>query len=348
VDLLLSDNFLAYSKNPSLFRREALEKLKQEQVETIFIDEIQRVPLLLNEIHFLIEKYPHCRFILTGSSARKLRRSGVNLLAGRALQRYLFPFVYEEIRDNFNLDEALLYGTLPPLYGLGREEKTDILQAYVHTYLETEIQSEGIARNLGGFSRFLDIAASQFGELVNYTAIGRECALPTRTVQSYYEILEDTLIGFRLEPYRKSVRKRLRAHPKFYFFDTGIVNAINRTLTGHIAPHVRGRLFEHFVVLETYRKRKYERSEAGLYFWRTSHGAEVDLLIEKHGEIRAAIEIKSSPHVSGADLSGLKSFRLENPTVPCFLVSTVTNAYELQGVKILPWQEFIMRLGEWL
>ncbi|MCG8606257.1 ATP-binding protein [bacterium] len=348
IDLLLSESFLTYSKDPGLFRREAVQKLKSEQINTIFVDEIQRIPGLLNEVQFIMGQYPNCRFILTGSSARKLRRGGVNLLAGRAAQRRLFPFVYEEIPENFDLDDVLLFGTLPPLYKLGQEEKRDILEAYVHTYLQTEIQSEGIARNLGGFSRFLDMAASQFGELVNYTAIGRECSLPTRTVQSYYEILEDTLIGFRLEPYRKSVRKRLRAHPKFYFFDTGVVNAINRTLTSAIPHFMRGRLFEHFIVLETYRKLQYNRSEARLYFWRTNHGAEVDLIIEKHGELVAAIEIKSSPNVSGADLSGLKAFGQGNPYTPTFLVTTVENAFELQSVKILPWQEYLANLGEWL
>ncbi|MFQ5640990.1 MAG: AAA family ATPase, partial [bacterium] len=167
LDLLLSESFFTYSKDPALFRREALEKLNNRQIDAIFIDEIQRVPALLNEIHFLMQQHPDCRFILTGSSARKLRRGGVNLLAGRAVERRLFPFVYEEISDDFNLDEALLFGTLPPLLGRDREEKRDILEAYVHTYLQTEIQSEGIARNLGGFSRFLDMAASQFGELLN-------------------------------------------------------------------------------------------------------------------------------------------------------------------------------------
>ena len=348
VDLLLSDSFFAYSKDPALFRKEVLAKLSREQLTTIVIDEIQRVPELLNEVHYLMEKHKRCRFVLTGSSARKLRRGGVNLLAGRAVERHLFPFVYEEISPDFELDDALMHGTLPAVFGREARIKRDILHAYVHTYLQTEIQSEGIARNLAGFSRFLDVAASQFGDLLNYTAIGRECGLPTRTVQGYFDILEDTLIGFRLEPYRKSVRKRLRAHPKFYFFDTGVVNAINRTLTSNLSTQLRGRLFEHFIVLETYRKLSYASSEARLFFWRTNHGAEVDLLIEKHGKLRVAIEIKSSPHIAGADLSGLNAFRQEHRKVPCMLVSTVRNAFELHGVTVLPWQEYLEALGEWL
>ncbi len=348
VDLLQSENFFTYSKDPALFRRQAVEKLKQGEVETIFIDEVQRIPALLNEVHFLMETFPACRFIMTGSSARKLRRGGVNLLAGRAVERHLFPFVYDEIREAFDLDEALRFGTLPAVFGRDREEQRDILHAYVHTYLQTEIQSEGLARNLAGFSRFLDVAAGQFGELVNYTAIGRECGLPTRSVQSYYDILEDTLIGFRLQSYRKSVRKRLRAHPKFYFFDTGVANAINRMLTSQLSPGLRGKLFEHFIVLEVFRHLSYSRSEARLFFWRTNHGAEVDLLIEKHGELQVAIEIKSSPHISGADLSGLVAFRQEHAQVPCVLVAPVPHAFELRGVKVIPWQDFLDRIEGWL
>ncbi len=264
------------------------------------------------------------------------------------MERRLFPFVHEEIRSDFNLEVALQFGTLPPVWTKEIEEKRDILEAYVHTYLQTEIQSEGIARNLGGFSRFLDMAAAQFGELLNYTAISRECALAARTVMAYYEILEDTLIGFRLYPYRKSLRKRLQSHPKFYFFDLGVINAINRTLTGPIVPQLRGRLFEHFIILETYRMLHYRRSEAALYFWRTHHGAEVDLLIEKHGNLRAAFEIKSSPHITGADLTGLHSFHREHPEVPRFVVSTAANAFEIQGVHVLPWAEYLARLDAWL
>jgi predicted AAA+ superfamily ATPase len=347
VNLLLSDSFLAYSKDPALFRREAEEKIKSGGAQTIFVDEIQRVPELLNEIHALMAQYPKCRFILTGSSARKLRRGGINLLGGRAVERHLFPFVREELGEGFSLEDALLYGTLPPIVGKTPDERRDFLAAYVHTYLREEIQSEGIARNLGGFSRFLDVAAQQCGELVNFSAIGRECALPTRTVQSYYDILVDTLVGLRLEPWRKSVRKRLMAHPKVYLFDLGVTNAVNRRLTGSLDPVVKGRLFEQWVVLETHRRLQYARSEAGLFFWQTNHGAEVDLLIAKHGQIRAAIEIKVRPRIAGADLSGLRAFREEHAEVPCFVVCTAPHAFEVDGVKVLPWKQFLDRMEEW-
>ena len=287
-----------------------------------------------------------CQFILTGSSARKLRRGGANLLAGRAVERHLFPFIYQEIRNEFKLDETLLFGSLPPVVAKNRSEKIDLLSAYAYTYLKEEIQSEGIARNLGGFSRFLDLAASQFGELVSFSAIARECQLPVRTIQSYYEILEDTLIGFRLDPWKKSLRKRLVTHPKFYFFDLGVTNAVNHRLTGHMDRGLKGRLFEQFIILETHRMLHYRQSEARPYFWRTNHGAEVDLVIEKHGELIAAFEIKSSPHISGADLSGLRSFREEHPKTPCFIICLAPHAYELEKIKILPWRHYLEKMEE--
>lgn len=345
VNLLLNDTFFLYSRNPSLFRNEAIEKIKNEKIKIIFIDEVQRLPELLNEVQYLMQNYD-CHFILTGSSARKLRRGGANLLGGRAIQRYLFPFTYQEIKHLFKLDDALLFGTLPPIIGKSNKEKIDILNSYVNSYLREEIQSEGIVRNLGGFSRFLDLSANQFGELTSYSAISRECQLPVRTVQSYYEILEDTLIGFRLEPWRKSLRKRLSAHPKFYFFDSGVVNAINKRLTAPLDNQLRGKLFEQFIILETYRMIHYMQSESNIFYWRTNHGAEVDLLLEKHGKILAAIEIKSTSNVSGSHLSGLRAFKEENSKVPAYIVCLAKNKHELSKVKILPWENYLRLLPE--
>jgi len=347
IDLLLTDLFLQYSRDPALLRRQSIEKIQSEKIRTIFVDEIQRVPLLLNEIQVLMGKFD-CQFILTGSSARKLKRGGANLLGGRAIERRLFPFAYVEIEDHFDLADALHFGSLPPLIGKTTDDKIDILSTYVHTYLREEIQSEGLVRNLGGFARFLDMAAAQCGEIVSFSAISRECFLPVRTVQSYYEILEDTLVGFRLEAWQKSLRKRMVAHPKFYLFDLGVANAINLRLTAPIDPIVRGRLFEQFIVLETYRLAQYTRKEINLYYWRTNHGAEVDLLLERHGKILAAFEIKSASNVSGAHLSGLRAFREEHARTPCAVVSLVENPYKLGGFKILPWKHYLEHLADFL
>jgi uncharacterized protein len=347
IDLLMTDVFLRYAKYPDLFRREALEKIEREGIRWIIVDEVQRVPELLNEVHYLMEN-TGCLFALTGSSARKLRRGGVNLLAGRAVQRRLFPFVYEEIADSFSLTDILQFGSLPGVYGRSPENKTDILRAYADTYLTEEIQAEALVRNIGGFSRFLELAASQFGELVSYTAIGRECQVPIRTVQSYYEILEDTLVGLRLQAWSKSPRKRLVSHPKFYLFDLGVTNSLNRQLTAPPDPVRTGRLFEQWVVLETYRMANYLQSEAGLYFWRTNHGAEVDLIIEKYGNPIAAFEIKSTSHVSGSHLSGLRAFREDHPDVPLHVIAQVDHPFRLDEVLLMPWKTYLQSLGDYL
>lgn len=347
IDLLQTGPYLKYSKYPDLFRKEALEKVKKEKIERIFVDEIQRIPQLLNEVHFLIEN-TGLQFLLTGSSARKLRRGGVNLLAGRAVQRRLYPFVYQEIEEDFSLSEVLRFGTLPAIYGRPREGKMDILRAYTETYLKEEIQAESVVRNLGGFSRFLDLASSQCGEMVSFSAISRECQVPIRTVQSYYEILEDTLIGLRLEPWRKSLRKRMVSHPKFYLFDLGVTNSLTRQMTAPLDSTRTGRLFEQFIILETHRMLNYLQSEAAIYFWRTNHGAEVDLIIEKHGRLIGAFEIKSATRVSGAHFSGLRAFREEYPECPLHVISMVEHPYRQDEVLILPWEKYLKKLKGYL
>ena len=345
IDLLMTDQFLKYTKNPEQFRLESIEKIEKDAINRIFIDEIQRLPSLLNEIQWLIQN-TQCQFILTGSSARKLKRGGANLLAGRAVRRNLYPFIYEEIAESFSLPDVLQFGTLPGVYGENAEAKIDILRAYAETYLKEEILAAGLVRNLGGFSRFLDLAASQSGELISYTSIGRECHLPARTVQAHYDILEDTLIGFRLSPWNKSIRKRMVAHSKFFLFDLGVTNALTRQLTAPPDPVRFGRLFEQFIILETHRLLNYHQSEAAIYFWRTNHGAEVDLLIEKYGRIIGAFEIKSTSQVTGSHLSGLRSFHQDHPNVSLHVVAMVEHRYRLDEVEVLPWKEYIVKLKE--
>ncbi|MBT3368745.1 MAG: ATP-binding protein [Nitrospina sp.] len=345
INLLMTDQFLKYSKHPERLRLEALEKIERDGIRRIFIDEIQRVPELLNEVHFLIEK-TECQFLMTSSSARKLRKGGVNLLAGRAVQRRLFPFVYQEIADSFSLDEVLQFGSLPAIYGRNQQEKFDILNSYTETYLREEIHAEGLVRNLGGFSRLLDLAASQCGELISFTSIGGDCHVATRTVQAYYDILEDTLISIRLQPWRKSIRKRMVSHAKFYLFDLGITNSLTRQLTAPPDPVRRGRLFEQFIILETYRLLHYRQSEACIYFWRTNHGAEVDLIIEKYGKIIGAFEIKSRSHITGAHLTGLRSFRAEYPDVPLHVIAMVEDSYRIEDILVVSWKRYLEELVE--
>lgn len=340
VDLLNTDRFLTLSRDPSQFRREAEFQIERRGIRTVLIDEVQKVPLLLDEVHSLIERFK-CQFVMTGSSARKLKRGASNLLAGRAVERRLFPFLYEELKEDFDFEEAMRLGTLPALFDKSEEEKVDFLRAYASTYLKEEVLAEGLVRNLGGYSRFLNLAAANFGELVSYSNIAREAQLPVRTVQGYYEILEDTLLAFRLPGWRESVRKQLATHPKFYLFDNGVTNSINGMLKERASPLLMGRLFEQWVVNEIRARIHYEQSELEMFYWRTSHGAEVDVVLARGRKPIAAIEIKASKKVSGNHLTGLRSFRDEYPKAKLFVVALVQQPYVLEGVKVLPWAEFL-------
>ncbi|RJQ51234.1 MAG: ATP-binding protein [Nitrospiraceae bacterium] len=342
INLLLSDQFFKYSKDPSLLRREVMEKKKS--IKHVFIDEIQRVPELLNEVQCLIDS-TSLYFIMSGSSARKLKRGYANLLGGRAVQRFLFPFMWQEVSGKAQLMHFLRFGSLPPVFLAGTEsDKLDLLNAYVDIYLREEIQSEGIVRQIGAFSRFLDMAASQFGEIVNYSTVARECQQAVMTVKTYYEILVDTLIGFRLEPWRKSLRKRLSGHPKFYLFDNGVTNIINRYDHAISDPKLLGRLFEQFVIMETIKWIRASQKIINLYYWRTNTGAEVDLLMERSGRLTGAYEIKWSRIVTTAQLTGLKSFQEDYPDVPCHVVCNTDEPYRLGNILVMNWSQFLQEL----
>jgi len=342
INLLLSDQFFKYSKDPSLLRREVAEKAKS--IKHVFIDEIQRIPELLNEVQYLIDS-TSLRFIMSGSSARKLKRGYANLLGGRAVQRFLFPFLWQEVSNKARLMHFLRFGSLPPVFLAETEsDKLDLLRAYVDIYLREEIQAEGIVRKIGAFSRFLDMAASQFGEIVNYSTVARECQQAVMTVKTYYEILVDTHIGFRLEPWRKSVRKRLSGHPKFYLFDNGVTNIINRYDHAICDPNLLGRLFEQFIVIETIKWIKTSQKMIDLYYWRTNTGAEVDLLMERSGKLIGAYEIKWSKTVTTAQLTGLKSFQEDNKNVPCYVVCNTDEPYRLGKVLVMNWSRFLQEL----
>lgn len=340
-NLMHHDTYLTYKKEPSLFRLQIEKAMKSKQrPKRIFLDEIQKVPELLDEIQSLMDRFP-CQFIMTGSSARKLRRASANLLGGRARVKHLHPLIFEELQQDFDLELVLQLGSLPATYNQKIKEQQAILKAYTQVYLQEEIQAEALTRNIGGFSRFLEIAANQSGEMVNYSAVGRDCGLATRTVQSYYEILEDTLIAFRLDPYRKSPRKRLMGHPKFYFFDTGVTNALNYRLQARLNPSIRGHLFEQWIILETYRYLDYLDSEIRLYYWRTNHGAEVDLILEKHGKVLAGIEIKSNRQIASSHLSGLRSFRDDHPKAQYLLVTPKGKPFNLNFAEVLPFEHYL-------
>ncbi len=337
IDLLDPELQLAYNKNPNLLRQQA-DDIKSSA--TIFIDEVQRVPKLLDIIHSLMEQKPKLRFILCGSSARKLRHGAANLLGGRALYRTMHPLSCEELSNSFNLKLVLAYGSLPKIYSTLKQKKTgearELLRAYVITYLREEIKAEALVRNLHGFQNFLDIAAAQYAEQINFSGVSRDCQIALSTVREYYTILEDTLIGVFLYPHLKSQRKRMSHQPKFYFFDNGVTRAISGTLQDEPSLVEQGRLFEQWIIQEIIRHNEYYQKDWKLSFWRTSHGAEVDILISRGTQILYAIECKLTVNLSSSDLSGLKSFHEINPKVPCFIVAPVKQPLKLSFVRVLP------------
>lgn len=343
INLLLQAEYVKYSKDPGRLHAEIMQHAKQGPSLCV-IDEIQRLPHLLNDVHDLIES-THMSFILTGSSARKLRQEGVNLLAGRALHRSFFPLTRQEIGEDFDLEKALIYGTLPRMWNGTLSTHADIkdfLNSYALVYLQEEIQREGLVRRVDTFPRFLDIAALNDGQLVNYSTMARDCGVSAKTVQNFYRILEDTFLAFRLDGWHKSVRRQLTAHPKYFFFDCGVTNALCLSVKEELNGVERGRRFEQFVFLQLFALNSYLQKGYYFYHWRDKNGIEVDFILTKNNEIRAAIEIKSSPTISKRDYKSLEIFRTEHNTVPCFVLGCEGRKRELsEGILYMSWENFI-------
>jgi len=326
IDLLSAATFLKYNHNPDLLFAE-VSSLPAGVQGRVWIDEIQKVPALLDVVHRCIERFPTVHFILTGSSARKLRRGAANLLGGRAVSFSLHPLTFAELGGDFQLERVLQYGSLPRVYSLLVEQNEalarELLRSYVTTYLNEEIKSEAIARRLDSFQSFLEVAVSQFAEEVNLSTLAAESRVSQPTVRNYYSILEDTLIGFFLPPYTRSVRKRLSKRHKFYLFDNGVTRAMLGLVSVPISPIERGRLFEQWIMQEVRRVNDYFRKDVKMYFWRTHNGAEVDLLLTRGREILLAVECKSRSETTRQDFSGLRSFSEEHPNVPVYLCAPV-------------------------
>jgi len=344
IDLLPQRNFLNYAKNPGSVREEILAHLKRYEDPLCVIDEIQKLPALLNEVHELIES-KGVRFILTGSSARKLRRGGANLLAGRAYTYRLFPLTFTELGSRFDLGRALRIGTLPVLWGTDKEDSLEFLRSYTETYLKEEVAAEGLVRNIGPFAQFLDIAAANDGEIVNFNNVARECSVSVKTVQQYFQILDDTFLAFNIPAWTRSERRRLVSHPRYYFFDTGVTNVLAHTLTNQLNPKILGRRFEQFVICQLMAFIDYKRWDFRLFYWRTNHGAEVDVLLCQGNHIICAMEIKSSQNIAAERLQGLRSFMEDNPGVPVYVLGQGQRRRLLKhNILLMNWDDFI--LGE--
>jgi predicted AAA+ superfamily ATPase len=313
----------------------------------VVVDEVQKVPKLLDVVHSQIEK-GGCKFALTGSSARKLKHHHTNLLAGRALINELHPFTQVELESAFDMDSALRLGTLPGLTTCGsEEERKAFLRAYALTFLKEEIWSEHVIRNLDPFRRFLEVAAQCNGEIINFTNIARDVRADVKTVQSYFQILEDTLVGILLEPFHNSLRKRQAQAPKFYLFDTGVKRALDRTLNLGLqsGTYDYGRAFEHFVILEALRLNSYRRKDYRFSYLRTKDGAEIDLIIERPGLPTALIEIKSTERVDDRDTRMVERFARDLPGSKAFCFSRDPKAKTIGTVTALPWQDGLRSVG---
>jgi predicted AAA+ superfamily ATPase len=345
IDLLDPVQDETYSLRP----RTLVEQLAAlgNEIEWIIIDEIQKTPKLLDIVHQQIES-SRFKFAMSGSSARKLKHGGANLLAGRAFVNHLFPLTAREIGGQFSLSSALAWGTLPRLYALeSAEDKRDFLRAYTHTYLKEEISEEQVVRRLEPFRRFLVVAAQMSGQIVNFSKIAREVGASTPTVQTYFEILEDTLVGFLLESFHESVRKRQRENPKFYFFDTGVQRALNNTLTVELKPqtYAFGIAFEHFVINEINRLQSYAKNDWRLSYLRTKDGVEVDLIIERPGLKRALVEIKSTEQVTEDEVRALQRVGKDVANSEAFCLSLDPASKKIGHVLCLPWQRGLEAIG---
>ncbi len=342
INLLDSENYRQYLARPQLLEEQALAK----PWNWIVIDEVQKVPALLDHVHHLIESH-QLKFILTGSSTRKLKRDGANLLAGRAFVNFLHPLTSWELKSDFQLDKILNWGSLPKLTHLEQEiEYREFLKAYIHTYIKEEIKEEQAVRNIEPFVKFLEVAAQMNGKILNYSKIARDSGTNSKAVERYYEVLSDTLIGFFLEPYHQSVRKRQTQHAKFYFFDIGVTKALNNGLTIPTVPGTiqYGDAFEQFYILECIRLNDYLRKDLKFSYLRTKDDLEIDLIVERPGKRKVLIEIKSTTTVDNQDISRMKAIKEDLSPCEFWFVSREKTARVVDDIQVLPWDESLKKL----
>lgn len=333
-DLLLNAEYQRFQSNPSLLSEIFAET---PSTQPVIIDEIQRIPSLLNEVHWLITNR-NMQFILSGSSPRKILQSGGNLLGGRALRYELYPLVYPEITD-FDLLRALNNGMLPRHY-LGSNAKK-LHAAYIGSYLRDEILAEARIRNIESFSRFLEAAAFSNGEMLNYANIASDCGVSAPTVKTYFQILEDTLTGRFVQAFQKKPKRRVITAPKFYYFDFGIANYLLKRESIQFGSETFGKAFEHFIYQEIYAYSSYSDLNYPIQYWRTTSGIEVDFILGDH---EIAVEVKASRMAHARHLSGLRNFSEEYSVKHSILVTNEEYSRKIDGILLLPWQIFLERL----
>lgn len=345
IDLLDFEMESRLIQNPGAFG-EILNSLP-DKMEWVFVDEIQKIPPLLNEVHRHIESHPHRHFALTGSSARKLKRGKANLLAGRAFTYHLHSLSIAELRDQFDLSDALTFGTLPKIFSYSDvEDKRNYLKSYVETYLKEEISAEGIVRNLTAFRRFLPLAARDNGQVLSWSNFAQDVGMDVKTIRSYFEILEDTLVGSLLPAYHRSLRKRQKTHPKFYFFDPGVVRALANLLNVPLLPgtYEYGRAFEHYWILEIMRHNDYHKLDWSFSYFATND-IEIDLVIERPAKGPLLIEFKSSERVKNQELSPLIAVVQEIRGAKGICVCREKRERIVEGITVCPWSDLLAYLN---
>lgn len=342
IDLLKAEEYRRYLNNPEYLRQELLSR---DETPFVIIDELQKLPVLLDEVHWLHEN-SNIHFALCGSSARKVKRGHANLLGGRAIRYELFGFVSSELASDFNLNRLLNNGYLPRIFLSGQPRR--LLNAYVANYLKEEIAAEGLVRNLPAFSNFLNLSSLSDCETVNFSTIARDCGVSSQTVKEYFQILEDTLLGRWLPSFRKRPKRRVAHAPKFYFSDVGIVNILAKRGTVQPGSELFGKAFENWCFHELNAYNIYSEAYAELSFWRLASGMEVDFVVN---DMEIAIEAKSSEKISDNHLKGLRSLRVDHPAVKRRIV--VCNDQKMRvtedGIEVVPAHLFTTMLweGEW-
>lgn len=338
LDLLEAELFNDLLANP-----QRLENfIPKDFNDWVVIDEVQRIPELLNEVHRLIEKNKY-KFVLTGSSARKIRRKGVNLLAGRALSCHLYPLTAGELGKDFNLFRSLAYGHLPCVYT--EENPRAYLESYIRTYLEEEIRYEGLTRNLGAFSRFLEAASFSQGSILNISSVARDCGVERKVVENYFTILEDLLIAYRIPVFSKRAKRRLAVHPKFYFFDVGIYQVLRPAGPLDLPEEIGGHAFETLFLQELLAANVYLESGYKIFYWMTANNIEVDFVLYGSKGIKA-FEVKRTGKVSGSMLRGLKAFRKDYPSAKLYFIYGGERHLRDGDIEILPLKDVLKELPD--
>lgn len=338
INLLKAKELALFQRNPDELYNITMNL--PTTITNVVVDEIQKVPALLDIIHTLISE-TNKQFIMTGSSARKLKQGGANLLAGRAFVYHMYPLTHLELGDNFNLMDVLHWGSLPNVFKYQDDKhKEEFLYAYAHTYLKEEVWDEQFVKNLDPFRKFLEVAAQCNGKQINYSNIAKDVGVSDKTIRTYYSILEDTLIGFNLEAYHGSIRKRLSKQPKFYLFDIGVTRALSFLTDVKLAKKTNayGNAFEHFIILECVRLSDYHRLRYKFSYLRTQDGVEIDLIVERPGKKTLCIEIKSSEIIQERDISSFISITNDFKNSEAICISDEAYAKKIKHVMVLPWR----------